>query len=130
MTGLVVPALVYVLASFAIAYPWHLKVFAARYRALEMYRDEVLPQLGLSSMVIQGVCFAMIYRALFEPMQGGWLIRAATYGAFGAVLSWSFTTLAAAAKNRMTSIRDFVTLETTFTVVQWIVVAAVTVTLA
>ena len=130
MTGLVVPALVYVLASFAIAYPWHLKVFAARYRALEMYRDEVLPQLGLSSMVIQGVCFAMIYRALFEPMQGGWLIRAAAYGAFGAVLSWSFTTLAAAAKNRMTSIRDFVTLETTFTLVQWIVVAAVTVTLA
>jgi len=130
MTGLVVPALVYVLASFAIAYPWHLKVFAARYRALEMYRDEVLPQLGLSSMVIQGVCFAMIYCALFEPMQGGWLIRAATYGAFGAVLSWSFTTLAAAAKNRMTSIRDFVTLETTFTLVQWIVVAAVTVTLA
>jgi hypothetical protein len=50
--------------------------------------------------------------------------------AFGAVFSWSFTTLAVAAKSRMTSIRDYMAIETAFTVVQWIVVATITAALA
>jgi hypothetical protein len=129
MSGLLVPFLVYVVATFAIAYPWHLKWFGARYKALEIYRDEVLPQFGLASMIIQGVCFAMVYGALFAPIDA-WLMRALAYGAFGAVFSWSFTTLAVAAKSRMTSIRDYMAIETAFTVVQWIVVATITAALA
>ncbi len=67
MTALVVPFLVYVIATFAIAYVWHLKVFGARYKALGIYRDDVLPLFGLGSMVIQGVCFALVYDALLRP---------------------------------------------------------------
>jgi len=40
------------------------------------------------------------------------------YAAFGAVLSWSFTTLVAA-KNVMASVPDYLVIETAFTVVQW-----------
>lgn len=130
MSALIVPFLVYVVATFAIAFAWHLKIFGERYRALEIYRDKVLPQFGLASMIIQGVCFALVYDALFAPMTGGFLAKAAAYGAFGAVFSWSFTTLAVAAKSRMTSIRDYMAIETAFTLVQWVVVAALTVALA
>ena len=50
-----------------------------------------------------------------------------TYGALGAVLSWSFTTLAVAAKNQMTSVPSYLLIETAFTVVQWSMVAPLTV---
>lgn len=45
----------------------------------------------------------------------------------GAVPSWSFTTLAVAAKNVMTSFPDYLMIETALTVVQWIMVALLTV---
>jgi len=48
------------------------------------------------------------------------------YAAFGGLLSWSFTTIAAAAKGPMTSIRDFFAIETAFTALQWIVVGLLT----
>jgi hypothetical protein len=54
------------------------------------------------------------------------LARAAAYGAVGAVLSWSFTTLAVAAKNVMASVPDYLLIETLFTCVQWTLVAAAT----
>lgn len=129
MTALVVPFVVYVIATFAIAYVWHLKVFDARYKALGIYRDDVLPLFGLGSMVIQGVCFALVYDGFFAPM-AGWLMAAVAYAAFGAIFSWSFTTLAVAAKSRMTSIRDYVTIETAFTAVQWVVVSLLTALIA
>ena len=42
------------------------------------------------------------------------------------MLSWSFTTLAWAAKARLTAIGKFAVLETAFTVVQWVIVGLVT----
>lgn len=52
MTALILPFLVYVVVTFAIPFVWHLKVFGERYKALEIYRDRVLPQFGLASMAI------------------------------------------------------------------------------
>ena len=77
-------------------------------------------------MVIQGVAFAFIYVAVIQPMTGGWLFKGLCYAAFGGLLSWSFTTVAAAAKSPMTSIRDFFALETAFTALQWIIVGLTT----
>ena len=48
------------------------------------------------------------------------------YGAMGAALSWSFTTLAVAAKNVMTSVPDYLAIETAFTALQWALVAPLT----
>jgi hypothetical protein len=39
------------------------------------------------------------------------------------LLAWSFTTLPVAAKYRMTSVSSFVTLETCFTILQFVVVS-------
>ena len=127
---MIVPFLVYVIVTFCIAYVWHLKVFDSRYKALKIYRDPVLPQLGLASMVIQGICFALVYNGVFEPMEAGMAAKMMAYFAFGALFSWSFTTLATAAKSPMTSIRDFTVIETAFTIIQWLAVSALTVLLS
>ena len=125
MSALLIPFLVYVIVTFAIAFAWHLKIFEARYKALEIYRDDMKPLFGLGSMAIQGVCFAMVYSALFAPIEA-WFSRALAYAVFGALFSWSFSTLAVSAKNKMRSIRDYVAIETAFTALQWVVVAAIT----
>ena len=126
MTAILIGALAYILASFPIAYFWHLTVFKDRYESLQVYRKQVVPLLGLLSMVIQGVAFAFIYVGLIQPMTGGWLFKGLCYAAFGGLLSWSFTTIAAAAKSPMTSIREFIAIETAFTALQWIVVGLIT----
>ena len=48
------------------------------------------------------------------------------YGGVGAVLSWSFTTLNVAAKNVMSSVPNYLLIETAFTLVQWLMVAPLT----
>jgi hypothetical protein len=124
--NVLVAALAYILPTFPLGYIWHLTVFKDRYAALNIYRDTVLPQLGLASMIIQGICFGFIYVGMIAPTDTGWLTKAVVYAALGGFLSWSFTTVAAAAKSPMTSIRDFVTIETAFTAIQWIVVGIAT----
>ena len=52
--------------------------------------------------------------------------RGLAYAAFGALLSWSFTTIAVAAKNVMTSVPDYLVIETAFTAVQWAIVGPLT----
>ncbi len=54
------------------------------------------------------------------------LVAEQIHAALGAALSWSFTTLAWAAKARVTAIRDFVTIETAFTIIQWLIVGLIT----
>lgn len=112
----------YLLPTFPIAYVWHLVVFAPQYDALAIYRPDPIIPFGLTSMVIQGIVFSWAYPRLL-PARGRSLLKPGLmYGAALAVLSWSFTTLAVAAKNVMTSIPDYVLLETGFTIVQFAIV--------
>jgi hypothetical protein len=46
--------------------------------------------------------------------------------AFGALLSWSFTTIAVAAKNVMSSVPDYLLIESGFTLAQWLIVGPLT----
>lgn len=48
--------------------------------------------------------------------------RGLYFAVLGALLSWSFTTLSVAAKNMMSSVPDYLLIETAFTVVQWLIV--------
>jgi hypothetical protein len=112
----------YLVPSFPIAYAWHLVVFAPACDALGIYRPEPIVPFGLASMVIQGIIFSFAYPRLF-PARGGAVLRPGlAYGLGLTLLSWSFTTLAVAAKNVMTSVPDFLVLETGFTIVQFLVV--------
>jgi hypothetical protein len=111
----------YVVPSFPIAYVWHLVAFAPLYRDLAMYRDDVIVPFGLLSMLIQAAAFSWVYPRAF-PERSAWLWNGLRYGLALAVVSWSFTTLAVAAKNVMISVPTYMILETGFTLVQFAIV--------
>ena len=112
----------YLLPTFPIAYVWHLVAFAPVYRELAMYRDDVIVPFGLASMLIQGMAFSWVYPRAFPDRKNAVLGSGLLYGLGLAALSWSFTTLAVAAKNVMTSVPTYLWLETAFTLIQFAIV--------
>jgi hypothetical protein len=113
----------YVVPTFALGYLWHLVILREPYDRLAMYRAEVIIPLGVLSMVIQAVVSASAYPRLVSTRRDDWIGSAARFGSVFALLAWSFTTLPVAAKYRMSSVAEFMALETAFTVVQFLVVA-------
>lgn len=111
----------YVVPTFPIGYVWHLVAFASAYHHLAIYRDDIIIPFGLLSMLIQGLAFSWAYPRVF-PERSAWLRNGVRYGLALALVSWSFTTLAVAAKNVMTSVPIYMVLETGFTLVQFAVV--------
>lgn len=122
---LLVGALSYLVPTFALGFVWHLVAFKGYYDALAMYRKDVIIPFGFLAMSLQAVLFAWVYAQVFAQWSDI-KSRALGYAAFGAVLSWSFTTIAVAAKNVMSSVPDYLLIETSFTVVQWLLVGPLT----
>ena len=119
--------LAYLVPTFALGFVWHLVLFESYYDALGIYRPNIIIPFGFLSMLIQAAIFAWVYEKAFAVAGGPLLSRAVRYGLVGAVLSWSFTTLAVAAKNVMVSVPSYLLIETAFTIVQWVLVAPLTV---
>ena len=117
--------LAYLVPTFALGFVWHLILFEHYYEALAIYRKDIIIPFGFLSMLIQGLVFTWIYDKAFARLSSR-LSRSLGYAIAGAVLSWSFTTLAVAAKNVMTSVPDYLVIETAFTAVQWVMVAPLT----
>lgn len=113
----------YIFPTFPLGYVWHLVLFDAQYRALALYRADVIIPLGVSSMVVQGLIFAWLYPRVFSTRRGEWILSAARFFAVFSVLAWSFTTLPVAAKYQMSSLPSFMTLETSFTLLHFLVVS-------
>ncbi len=127
MTRFVLGLLAYLVPTFALGYVWHLVLFENYYQALAIYRSDIIIPFGFISMLIQAVLFAWIYENAFARRDGAFLSRSLAYGALGALLSWSFTTLAVAAKNVMASVPNYLLIETAFTLAQRIMVGPLTV---
>ncbi len=119
-------ALAYLVPSFALGFVWHLILFKEHYAALAIYRADIIVPFGFLSMLVQAIAFGFVYERVFFQPTGTVLTRGLSYAAFGGLLSWSFTTLAVAAKNVMTSVPDYLMIETAFTAVQWIIVGPLT----
>ena len=118
--------LAYLVPTFALGFVWHLILFQRYYDELAIYRKDIIIPFGFLSMLIQAIIFAWIYERAFARRGGTLLTRSLAYAVLGAVLSWSFTTLAVAAKNAMTSVPNYLVIETAFTVVQWVMVGPLT----
>jgi hypothetical protein len=120
--------LAYLVPTFALGFVWHLILFKDYYESLAIYRPDLIIPLGFASMLVQSILFAWIYERMFAPTASAssavWLLI--RYALLGAVLSWSFTTLAVGAKNIMSSVPRFMLIETAFTIVQWLMVAPLT----
>lgn len=123
---ILIGALSYLMPTFALGFVWHLVAFKGYYDALQIYRKDVIIPFGFLSMSIQAVLFAWVYARVFAAWAD---VKSRTlgYAAFGALLSWSFTTIAVAAKNVMSSVPDYLLIESGFTLVQWILVGPLTV---
>lgn len=130
MKRYVFAVLAYLVPTFALGFVWHLVLFESYYDALAIYRRDIIVPFGFLSMVIQAAIFAWFYDLAFATRHGRPWAKALAYGAVGATLSWSFTTLAVAAKNVMSSVPNYVLIETAFTIVQWMLVAPLTVALS
>jgi hypothetical protein len=118
--------LAYLVPTFALGFVWHLVWFHGYYERLAVYRKDIIIPFGFISMLIQAVLFAWVYAQAFAPRGQGLVLLGFQYGLLGALLSWSFTTLAVAAKNVMTSVPEYLVIETAFTAVQWIMVGPLT----
>jgi len=118
--------LAYLVPTFALGFVWHLMLFKDDYERLAIYRKDIIIPFGFLSMLIQAFVFAWVYQHTFAQRNASPLSRGLRYAAFGALLSWSFTTIAVAAKNVMTSVPDYLVIETAFTAVQWIMVGPLT----
>jgi hypothetical protein len=115
--------LAYLLPTFPLGYAWHLVIFREAYARLDLYRAEVIIPFGLTSMLIQAVFFAWAYPRLFSTRREEWLSSALRFAVAFSALAWSFTTLPVAAKYQMSSVTDFLKLETAFTLVQFAIVS-------
>jgi hypothetical protein len=118
--------LAYLVPTFALGFVWHLLLFKDYYEALAIYRTDIIIPFGFASMLIQSVLFAWIYERMFATASSAIGSTLLKYAALGAVLSWSFTTLAVGAKNIMNSVPQFMLIETAFTIAQWLMVAPLT----
>ncbi|WP_342728821.1 hypothetical protein AAFG07_20575 [Bradyrhizobium sp. B097] len=112
----------YLAPTFPLGFFWHLAWFEGTYRALAIYRADPIIPLGLASMAVQAMIFSWAYPRLFPADRGSALKAGLLYGLVMGLLSWSFTTLAVAAKHPVASIVDYMVLETGFTFVQFLIV--------
>jgi hypothetical protein len=113
-------ALAYLIPTFAIAFVWHLQLFATYYDGLEIYRPDKIIPFGFASILTQGLIFSLGYGRLFDRSRV--LASGFRFASMAGLLSWTFTTLAVAAKHHMTSVPGFMLIETGFTVFQFLVV--------
>lgn len=112
----------FLVPTFPVAFVWHLVLFEPNYRALQVYRADLIIPFGLAAMMIQSVVFSWAFPRVFAGSSGSVIRNGLLYGLGIGMLSWSFTTLAVAAKHPMASIADFAVLETAFTVLQFLIV--------
>ena len=115
--------LAYLLPTFPLGYAWHLITFKDAYDRLDLFRAEVIIPFGLASMLLQAVFFAWAYPKLFSTRRDDWLASAARFAAIFATLAWSFAILPVAAKYQMSSVTEFLKLESAFTVLQFAIVS-------
>ena len=113
----------YIVPTFPLGYVWHLILFRQQYQNLRLYRTDVIIPLGLVSMLVQSLVFAWLYPRTFSTRRQAWKSSAGRFFALFSLLAWSYTTLPIAAKYQMASIPPFLALETSFTLVHFLVVS-------
>lgn len=115
--------LAYLVPTFITGFVWHLVAFHDTYTRLNIYRPDPVIPFGFGSMLVQGLIFAWAYPRLFDTTRAVWTGSAFRAGLLFAALSWSFTTVAVAAKHPMTSVPEYFVIETAYTALQFLMVA-------
>jgi hypothetical protein len=114
----------FVVASFALAAPWHLMWFHDKYVAMGVFTrgDPIMP-FGVLAMILQGVVFAYFYPLFYKHKGGGHPVyRGIQFSLFMGLTVWTVMVLATAAKFNIEPVVDFVIFGTTFQILQFVLV--------
>lgn len=113
----VLAVLAFSIPTFPLGYAWHLVLFGDYYSKLEIYRDDILIEYGILSMLIQGAVYSYIYSRLFagEPIIKG----ALKFSALVIPLAISYSVFVIGAKHQMTSPFNFTIIEICFALLHY-----------
>ena len=114
----------FVVASFALAAPWHLIWFHDKYVAMGAFTrgDPIMP-FGVLAMILQGVVFAYFYPLFYKHKGGGHpILRGIQFSLFMGLTVWTVMVLATAAKFKIEPVIDFVVFGTAFQIIQFTLV--------
>ncbi len=113
--------LAFAIITLPLGWFWHLEIFSAYYGELQVYRDDILIEFGVLSMLIQGAVYSYIYSRLFagEPIIGG----ALKFMALAIPLALSYSVFVIGAKHHMSSPMNFTIIETAFVFIHYIISA-------
>ena len=117
----ILSVLAYVLPTFPLGYFWHLTIFADYYKSLNVYREDMVIPFGVTSMLIQGIVWSVVYERLFS---GSSILKGALkFAALACPLGWSYMVLAVSAKHHMSSVSGYLMIETCFVLLHFAVVS-------
>ncbi len=118
MSHILLHAFAYCLVTFPYAVVWHMLLFKKQYEQWDYMGSTPKPQLGLLSMVIQGLALAVGFSFLPQYHASFWgtMIYAGLCGAF----LWSSHVVAAMAKHAQSRTWGFFFMETFYLFVQFL----------
>ena len=110
-------ALAYIVVTFPLAVLWHMKIFRTKYLAWKYFGDDVMPVLGLASMVVQGVVLSYGYSVLVVDHAS--VRMGISYGLVMGLFLWSAHVLAAMGKSSLVRHLEFFGMETVYLALQF-----------
>ena len=117
MTKILLGAAGYIVIVFPLALAWHLGLFKEKYQAFGYFEGEPNVQLGLATIIIQGVALALIY-PLFHTGSAGF-VRAFQFAGLMGLFFWTSHVLALVAKQNVPNATGFILMETGYLIVQF-----------
>jgi len=113
-------ALAYIIPTMILGYVWHLVIFDKLYHSLGIYnRAEPIIPLGFFSMIIQGIIIAWLYQ--FYAKENSTIAKAIIFSLVLGLFLFSVSTLANAAKINVTSMSQWLLIQTAFHLLQFLV---------
>lgn len=110
----------FVIPTIILGFGYKYGIFAEEYAELGMYRDNITMELGIGSMLIQGAFWSYIASKLFLN-ETFWKKTVKLFIMMFPV-GISFAVFMVGAKHVMTSVWDFILLETGFTLIMYVVI--------
>ncbi|MEK7628096.1 MAG: hypothetical protein AAB421_01595 [Patescibacteria group bacterium] len=109
--------LAYLVVAFPLAVLWHMKIFREKYLAWRYFGDDVMPALGLSSMLVQGIVLSYGYSVLTVDHSS--MLTGIFYALVMGCFLWSAHVLAAMGKSSLIRHFQFFTMETIYLAIQF-----------
>jgi hypothetical protein len=113
-------ALAYIVPTMFLGYVWHLIIFKDLYDSLSIYnRSEPIIPLGFFSMILQGLIMAYLYP--FYAREKSTVGKAVVFSLLLGLFLFSVSTLANAAKIQVTSMTQWLLIQTAFHLLQFVI---------